>query len=155
LAVDLISSGMAAWRSTKQTNWIPLFSSYLGLAYAKLNQFGEGLRCVSEAIATIERTKEGWCKAEVHRIAGTIALMAEPDATLAEASFYRALAIARDQRAKSWELRSATSMARLWQDQDKPQQARDLLAPIYGRFTEGFDTLDLREAKVLLDKLNT
>jgi predicted ATPase len=79
--------------------------------------------------------------------------MAEPDATRAEASFYRALAIARNQRAKSWELRSAMSMARLWRDQDKRRQARDLLSPVYSWFTEGLDTFDLKEAKALLDQL--
>jgi predicted ATPase len=78
-------------------------------------------------------------------MAGEIALMSsEPDAARAEAYFERALAVARQQQAKSWELRAAMSMARLWRDQGKPQQGRELLAPIYGRFTEGFDTLDLR-----------
>ena len=67
--------------------------------------------------------------------------------------FERALAVARQQQAKSWELRAAMSMARLWRDQGKPQQARELLAPVYGWFTEGFDTLDLKEAKALLDEL--
>jgi class 3 adenylate cyclase/tetratricopeptide (TPR) repeat protein len=153
-AIDLITSGMAAWRSTRQTNWIPLFLSYLALAHAELSQFDEAWRCIGDAIATMETTKERWCKAEVHRTAGTIALMEEPDATKAEASFYRALAIARDQQAKSWELRSAMSMARLWRDQDKRRQARDLLAPVYGWFTEGFDTLDLKEAKALLTGLH-
>ena len=77
----------------------------------------------------------------------------EPDAAKAEACFERALAVAREQQAKSWELRAATSMARLWQDQGKRRQARDLLAPVYGWFTEGFDTLDLKGAKALLDAL--
>jgi hypothetical protein len=77
------------------------------------------------------------------------------DAAKAEAYFDRALAVARKQRAKSWELRAAMSMARLWRDQGKPQQARELLAPVYGWFTEGFDTLDLKEAKALLDELQT
>ena len=78
----------------------------------------------------------------------------EPDASKAEAYFERAIAIAREQKAKSWELRAATSLARLWRDQGKRQQARDLLAPIYGWFTEGFDTLDLKQAKALLDELH-
>ena len=77
----------------------------------------------------------------------------EPDLTKAETYFGRALAVARKQQAKSWELRAAMSMARLWRDRGKRQQARDLLAPVYGWFTEGFDTLDLKEAKALLDKL--
>jgi predicted ATPase len=78
----------------------------------------------------------------------------EPDAAKAEAHFERAIAIAREQKAKSWELRAATSMARLWRDQGKRQQARELLAPIYGWFSEGFDTLDLKQAKALLDELH-
>ena len=103
---------------------------------------------------TMETTKERWCEAEANRIAGEIALMSpEPDAAKAEAYFERALAVARQQQAKSWELRAAMSMARLWRDQGKPQQARELLAPVYGWFTEGFDTLDLKEAKALLEEL--
>ena len=102
-------------------------------------------------MTAVETTKERWCEADIHRIAGEIALMSpQPDAAKAEAYFERALAVARKQQAKSWELRAAMSMARLWRDQGKPRQARDLLAPVYGWFTEGFDTLDLREAKAWL-----
>ena len=79
----------------------------------------------------------------------------EPDAAKAETYFDRALAVSRAQQAKSWELRAAMSLARLWRDQGKVQQARELLAPVYGWFTEGFDTLDLKEAKVLLEELHT
>jgi predicted ATPase len=101
-----------------------------------------------------ETTKEKWGEAEIHRTAGEIALMSpEPDAAKAQAHFERAIAIARAQQAKSWELRAATSLARLWRDHGKRQQARDLLAPVYGWFTEGFDTADLKEAKALLDEL--
>jgi len=100
-------------------------------------------------------SNEKWCEAEVHRIAGEIALKsAQPDAAKAETYFERALAVARQQQAKSWELRTARSMARFWRDQGKRDEARGLLAPIYGWFTEGFDTLDLKEAKALLDELN-
>ena len=102
----------------------------------------------------VETTEERWFEAEVHRIAGEIALKSpKPDTTKAEAYFDRALSVARQQQAKSWELRAAMSMARLWRDQGKPQQARELLAPVYGWFTEGFDTLDLKEAKALLKAL--
>ena len=94
------------------------------------------------------------CEAEVHRVAGEIALLSpERDVAKAEAYFERALAVARQQQAKSWELRASVSMARLWRDQGKPQQARQLLAPVYSWFTEGFDTLDLKEAKALLDEV--
>jgi predicted ATPase len=90
----------------------------------------------------------------VHRIAGEIALKSPaPDPEKAEAYFERAFAVARQQQTKSWELRAAVSLARLWRDQGKVQQARDLLAPVYGWFTEGFDTRDLKEAKVLLEEL--
>jgi predicted ATPase len=91
----------------------------------------------------------------VHRIAGEIALkLRAPDTEKAEKLFERALGVALQQQGKSWELRAAMSMARLWRDQGKPQQAHDLLAPIYGWFTEGFDTLDLKEARALLDELH-
>jgi predicted ATPase len=102
----------------------------------------------------IETTKERWFEADIHRMAGEIALMLpEPDAAKAEAYFDRALAVARAQQAKSWELRAAMSLACLWRDQGKRDEAHDLLAPIYGWFTEGFDTLDLKEARALLDEL--
>jgi predicted ATPase len=102
----------------------------------------------------LETTKEKWCEAEVHRVAGDIALKSpEPDATKAQACFEHALAIARQQQAKSWEVRAATSLARLWRNQGKRQEAHDLLAPVYGWFTEGFDTVDLKEAKALLEEL--
>ena len=105
-------------------------------------------------MTAVETTKERWCEADIHRTAGEIALLSpERDATKAEAYFERALAVARQQQAKSWERRASTRLARLWRDQGKPQQARELLAPVYGWFTEGFDTRDLKEAKTLLDAL--
>jgi predicted ATPase len=123
-------------------------------AHAAIGQFDDAWRCIGEATTAIQTTKEKWCEAEVHRVAGEIALMSpEPDATKARAYFERALAVARQQNAKSWELRAAMSMARLWRDQGKREVARDLLAPVYGWFTEGFDTLDLKQAKALLDEL--
>src|SRR5271169_152219 len=123
-------------------------------AYADVGQFDDAWRCIEEAIMAVETTGERWFEAEVNRIAGEIELKSpEPDAAKAEAYFERALAIARKQQAKSWELRAAISMARLWRDQGKRDEARDLLAPVYGWFTEGFDTLDLKEAKALLEEL--
>jgi predicted ATPase len=134
--------------------WMPLWLSYLTKAYAQLGRFDDAKRCIGEAMTAVETTNERWCEAEVNRIAGEIALMSpEWDAAKAEACFERALAVARDQQAKSWELRAAMSMARLWRDQDMHDEARDLLTPVYGWFTEGFDTLDLKEAKALLDEL--
>ena len=129
--------------------------SHLARAYAELGQFDDAWRCIAEAMTAVETTNERWYEADIHHIAGEIALLSpEPDAARAQACFERALAVARQQQAKSWELRAAMSLARLWRDQGKPQQARELLAPVYGWFTEGFDTLDLKEAKALLDELH-
>jgi predicted ATPase len=120
----------------------------------QLQTFEEAWRYISEAMTTVETTKESWYEAEVNRIAGEIALMTpKSEAAKGEAYFERALEVARKQQAKSWELRAAMSMARLWRSQGKPQQARELLAPVYGWFTEGFDTLDLKESKALLEEL--
>jgi class 3 adenylate cyclase/predicted ATPase len=153
-AIDRLISGIAAYRTTGSTLWLPLYLPRLSRAHAEFGQFEEAWRCVGEAMTGVETTKENWCEAEVHRVAGEIALKSpEPDAAKAQAYFERALAVARAQQAKSWELRAAMSMARLWRDQCKRKQARELLAPVYGWFTEGFDTLDLKQAKVLLDEL--
>jgi predicted ATPase len=153
-AVQMVTSGLAASRSTRATVWEPFFLSCLARAYAELGQFNEAWQCIAEAMTGMETTKETWCKAEVHRLAGEIALLSpEPDATKARSYFENALAIARRQHAKSWELRAAMSLARLWRDQGKMQQARELLAAVYGWFTEGFDTRDLKEAKALLEEL--
>jgi predicted ATPase len=153
-AVQMITSGIAAHRSTGATVNMPALYSYLARAYAELGQLDHARRSIGEAMTAIETTKQTWCEADVHRTAGQIALMSpEPDAEKAEAHFERAIVIAREQQAKSWELRAATSLARLWRDQGKPQHARDLLTSIYGWFTEGFDTPDLRQTKALLDEL--
>jgi predicted ATPase len=126
----------------------------LASAYAQLARLDDARRCIGEAITATETTGERWCEAEINRIADEIALKSpERDAVKAEAYFERALTIACQQQAKSWELRAAMSMARLWRDQGKRNEGRDLLAPVYGWFTEGFDTLDLKEARALLDEL--
>ena len=154
-AVHMLASGITAWRSTGATVLAPSYLSYLATAYAELGQFDDAWRCIDEAMTTVETTKQRAWEAEVNRIAGEIALKSpEPDAARAQAYFERALAVARKQQAKSWELRAAMSMARLLRDQGKRDKARALLAPVYGWFTEGFDTLDLKEAKALLDELN-
>jgi predicted ATPase len=99
-------------------------------------------------------SKDGLFQVEIDRLAGEIALKSsEPDRAKAEAHLERALSVARSQQAKSWELRAAMSMARLWRDQGEREEARELIAPVYGWFTEGFDTRDLKEAKGLLEKL--
>jgi class 3 adenylate cyclase/predicted ATPase len=153
-AVQTITSGVTAMRSTGTTMWMPLWLSYLARGDAEIAQFDAATRCIGETMTAVETAKERWCEAEVHRIAGEIALLSpERDVAKAEVYFERALGVARAQQAKSWELRAAMSMARLWRDQGKRNEARELLAPIYGWFTEGFDTLDLKEAKALLDEL--
>jgi predicted ATPase len=125
-------------------------------AYADIGNFEDAWRCIGEAITAVETAKEKLWETEIHRTAGEIALLLpEPDAVKAEAYFERALGVARAQQAKSWELRAAMSMARLWGDQGKRDAARGVLAPVYGWFTEGFDTLDLNEAKTLLDALTS
>jgi predicted ATPase len=124
-------------------------------AYAELRKFDDAWRCIGEAMTAVESSKERRCEADVYRVAGEIALMSsQPDAAKAQMYFDRALVVARAQQAKSWELRAAMSLARLWRDQGKVKQAQDLLAPVYGWFTEGFDTRDLKEAKVLLEDLH-
>ena len=153
-AVQVMTSGIDVWRATGATVWLPFYLPSLAMAYAGLGKFDDAWRCIGEAAMAVETTKEKWCEAEVHRVAGEIALMsAEPDAAKAQTYFKRALAVARTQQAKSWELRVAISMARLWRDQGKHDAARDLLAPVFGWFTEGFDTRDLKEAKALLIEL--
>ena len=134
--------------------WIPFFLSQLALAHAELGTFEEASRCIAEAIDAVETTKERWCEPDIRRIAGEIALISpERNAANAEAYFEHALAVARQQQAKSWELRAVMSMARLWCDQGKVPQARELLAPVYGWFTEGFETRDMKDAKALLEEL--
>jgi predicted ATPase len=153
-AVHMITSGIATQRSTGSTLNHPIMLSSLAKAFADLGRLDEAERCLAEAMAEMNTTKEVIHEAEVNRIAGEIALMSpKPDTGKAEAYFERALAVARQQQAKSWELRAAMSMAQLWRDQGKRDEARELLAPVYGWFTEGFDTRDLKEAKSLLDEL--
>jgi predicted ATPase len=114
----------------------------------------EGLQALAEAHTLIEQQEERWWEAEVHRLRGVV-LLRQPGTPSAEAETWlqRALDVARRQEAKSLELRAARSLARLWQQQDRSAEARDLLAPIYGWFTEGFNTVDLQEAKALLEAL--
>jgi predicted ATPase len=154
-AIRAITSGITSLRSTGAILYEPRHLWFLAKAYAELGQPDDARRCIDDAIDKVERSKEKWCEAEVHRIAGEIALKSlAPDPEKAEAYFEHALAVASQQQAKSWELRAAMSMARLWRDQGKRDQALDLLAPVYGWFTEGFDTLDLKEAKALLEELH-
>ena len=153
-AVGAIASGITSLRSTGANLYEPMHLWHLAIAYAELGRPDDARRCIDDAIDKVKRSKEKWCEAEVNRIAGEVALKSPaPDTEKAEKYFDRALAVARQQQAKSWELRAAMSLARLWRSQGKVQQARELLAPVYGWFSEGFDTRDLKEAKALLEQL--
>jgi predicted ATPase len=153
-ALPMLTSARNAFRSTGANFLAPLDLSVLASTHAALGNFDDARRCIAEAMITLETHKEKWFEVEVNRIAGEVELKSsELDVAKAEAYFERAFGVARQQQAKSWELRAATSLARLWRSQGKPQQARELLAPVYGLFTEGFDTLDLKEAKALLAEL--
>ena len=153
-AVHMITTGINEWRSTGSTQFLPFALSFLATAHAKLGQLEDAWHSIGEALAAIQTTKENWHEPEVNRIAGEVALKSpQLNGATAEGYFERALAVARQQQAKSWELRAAMSMARLWRDQGKRQQAHELLAPIYGWFTQGFNTRDLIEAKALLGEL--
>jgi predicted ATPase/class 3 adenylate cyclase len=153
-AISLGTAAVAAIRSTGATAYAPWYMSYLASAYAKLGQFDDAWRCIADAINAAEATGERWCDAEIFRTAAGVALMEpNPDQVRIDAYFGRALSTAREQKAASLELRVATSVARLLQKKGKHAEARDVLAPVLERFTEGFDTLDLIEAKTLLQKI--
>jgi predicted ATPase len=153
-AVQNIISAIDVYRSMGSTLNLPEYLCYLAKAHAQLCQMDDAWRCVDEAKAIMWASGETWFEAELHRVSGEIALMGgNPDAEKAEAYFQHAVSVVRQQQAKSFELRAAMSMARLWRDQGKRNEARELLAPVYGWFTEGFDTLNLKQAKALLDEL--
>jgi hypothetical protein len=124
-AIQVIASAMAGMRAIGATIWITSWSCHLALAHAELASFDDAWRSLGEATEAVETTKEGWYQAEINRVVGEIALKSpEPDAVKAEAYFEHALTVARAQNAKSWELRGATSMARLWRDQGNRDEAR-------------------------------
>jgi predicted ATPase len=150
---------MAGWRATgTEVQW-PYYLGLLAAAYRKVGQVEEGFTALSEALAIVDKTGERYDEAELYRLKGTLTLQSQvpsPRSQIekeAEECFWKAIEIARRQSAKSLELRATTSLARLWQQQGKKDEARQLLAEIYDWFTEGFDTKDLQEAKALLDGL--
>jgi class 3 adenylate cyclase/predicted ATPase len=153
-AVEIVSAGIDLWRSAGSTIFTPEQEFMLAIAYADCGQFDDAWRCIGEAMASMQATGERWCEAEAHRVAGEIALKSpQRDEAKAQSHFEHSLALARAQQARSWELRTATSLARLLNHQGQRQAARDLLAPVYDWFTEGFDTSDLRNARALLREL--
>jgi predicted ATPase len=154
-AVEIVTAGIDLWRSAGSTIFTPEHEFMLAIAHADSGQFDEAWRCIERAMTAMHATRERWCEAEALRVAGEIALKSpQRDVAKAQAYFEHSLTVARAQQARSWELRAATSLARLLRDQGKRQPARDLLAPVYDWFTEGFDTSDLRKAKALLGELH-
>jgi predicted ATPase len=150
-----LRQGIAAQQATGAALLVPFFCTMLADVSAHLGHTEDGLQALAEAHTLVEQHEERWWEAEVCRLRGVV-LLRQPGtpAAEAEACFQRALDVARRQEAKSLELRAAMSLGRLWQQQGKCQEAHDLLAPIYGWFTDGFDTADLQEAKALLEALS-
>jgi predicted ATPase len=150
-----LRSAMATIRAIGIAAELPWYLALLAGAHATVGQTAEGLDAIAEALVLVANTKERFYEAEIYRVKGELLLKQGGSNTAAEAEscFHQALDIARVQPAKSWELRAATSLARLWRDQGRRVEAHDLLAPVYGWFTEGFETRDLKDAKALLDEL--
>jgi predicted ATPase len=146
--------GLAAYRATGAEVRRPYFLALLAETYGKTGQPSQGLSVLTEALTMVDKTAEGWWAAELHRLKGELLLRQASPTEEVEGCFRQALEIARPQQAKSLELRAAMSLSRLWQQQGKRAAAHELLAPIYGWFTEGFDTADLQEAKALLEELS-
>lgn len=147
-------SALAAKDGLGVVNQVPFLLGVLADICTQAGDPTEARDLLSEALGIVDRTQERWFEAELHRLRAEALLASSPsDSAEAEASLRHALAVAREQEAKFWELRAATSLARLWRDHDKPIEARELLAPIYGSFTEGFDTRDLKEAAALVAEL--
>src|SRR5262245_35501042 len=152
--IPSMHDGMTIYRATDAALWLPYFLTLLAETYGAASQPHAGLRLLDEAHTVIDNTQERFYEAEVHRVQGELVLAQAADQhAQAETCFQHALDVAHRQQARSWELRAALSLARLWQQQGKRAETRALLAPVYGWFTEGFDTADLQEARALLDEL--
>ncbi len=150
-----IHQTLAANRATGTFNQFPQYLCLLAESYGATGQVGEGLAALDEALALANQTPMRFYEAEVYRLKGQLLLQQSPDnAAEVESCFQKAMTIAQNQSTKSWELRAATSLARLWQSQGKRDEAHELLEPVYSWFTEGFDTADLIDAKALLDELS-
>jgi predicted ATPase len=150
-----IREGMERRRAYGMGAVWPWFLVLLAEAYGKVGQLGEGLAALREALQWVQRNDERLYEAEVYRIKGELLLKQDvPDMAEAEQCFQRALQVARQQEAKSWELRAATSLSRLWQQEGKRDDTGELLMPVYGWFTEGFDTADLQDVRDLADRLS-
>jgi predicted ATPase len=153
VGTTLLRNGIAAFRATGSEAWTPYYFGLLGTACEIAGQIEEALTLLDSALETVEEQGGYWLKAELYRHKGQLLLrQGQPEA--AEQLYRQALSIAWEQEAKLWELRAGVSLARLWRDQNQRTEARDLLAPVYRWFTEGFDTPDLKEAATLLAELN-
>jgi predicted ATPase len=150
--MSFLRRGSIDYRTTGAEVWMPYFIALLANASEAAEQIEEALTLLEEALQIVERTGERWFAAELHRHKGQL-LLRQGHTEAAEELYCKALSIARDQEAKMWELRAAVSLTRLRRDQGRRAGARNLLAPVYGWFTEGFDTPDLKEARALLDEL--
>jgi class 3 adenylate cyclase/predicted ATPase len=150
--ISLLRNGSIAYRATGAELWMPYYTAFLARACEIAGQIEEALTQLDDALQIVERTGERWFAAELNRHKGRL-LLRQGNSEAAEGLYRKALSIAQEQEAKLWELRAAGSLARLWRDQGRRTEARDLLAPVYGWFTEGFDTPDLKEAKALLEEL--
>jgi predicted ATPase len=149
-----IQQGLTAWRATGAETLRPYFLALLAEAYGAMGQPETGMTALTEALMLVEKTGERWYEPELYRLKGTLLLQRSGDHHAeAQGCFQQALAVARCQQAKSWELRAGMSLSRLWQQHGKRTEACELLAPIYDWFTEGFDTADLQEARALLEEL--
>jgi predicted ATPase len=150
-----VRQGIAAWRATGAALFVPYFYTMLADVCAHLGHPTDVRQALAEAHTLVDQQEERWGEAELYRLRGVL-LLRQPGTPPAEAEacFRQALDVARRQQAKSWELRAATSLSCLWQQQGKRDEARELLAHVYGWFTEGFDTADLQEAKALLEELS-
>jgi adenylate cyclase len=149
-----ITQGLMDFRATGAEINRSYFLTLLAEVHGILGEPEAGLTALTEALTLVDTTGERWYEPELYRLKGELLLAQSPDNhTEAETCFQHALSIAQSQSAKSWELRAATSLARLWQQQGKRDEARQLLGDIYGWFTEGFDTADLKDAKAFLDAL--
>jgi predicted ATPase len=152
--IEQIHQGLTAFRATGAEILRPYFLALLAETHRTIGQPEAGLTVLTEALTLADTTGQRWYEAELYRLKGELVLQRSLDNQAeAETCFHHALDLARSQQAKSFELRIATSLARLWQSQGKRQEPYDLLAPVYNWFTEGFDTADLKDAKALLDEL--
>ena len=152
LPIALLRAGLAAYRATGAITHVPLYLTLLADAEGNANQRDRGLGHLAEAERLVAEAEDRWAEAELYRVRGEL-LRTGHDSAAAECCFSQAIGIAQQQSAKFWELRAAVSLARLWRGQGKCDAARDLLAPTYGWFTEGFDTPVLKDAKALLGTL--